>query len=62
MESNHYATDAKAPNMNDLKHFGDGAALVATIGTLLGWLPYLAALLSAIWTGIRIWEWWKARK
>lgn len=48
--------------MNDLKNACDGAAIVCTIGTLMGWLPYVAAGLSAIWTGIRIYEWWKSKR
>lgn len=34
----------------------DGVSVSTIIGTLLGWLPALAALASFIWTCIRIYE------
>jgi len=39
-----------------LKHFLDAASLSAAFGSLLGWLPHLAALLSIIWSLIRIYD------
>lgn len=44
------------------KQAADVLSLGATIGTLAGVLPYLAALASLIWTCIRIYEWVQYRK
>ena len=38
------------------KHLLDFASVFTAVGTLLSWLPYLAALFTIIWTGIRIYE------
>jgi hypothetical protein len=38
------------------KHILDGLSLITVLGTLMNWLPAVAALLSIIWTGIRIYE------
>jgi len=38
------------------KHLLDFASVFTVVGTLLSWLPYLAALFTIIWTGIRIYE------
>ena len=38
------------------KHVLDGLSLITVLGTLMDWLPALAAILSIIWTGIRIYE------
>jgi hypothetical protein len=38
------------------KHILDGLSLITVLGTLMDWLPAVAALLSIIWTGIRIYE------
>jgi hypothetical protein len=38
------------------KHFLDGLSLVTVLGTLMNWLPAIAALLSIIWTLLRIYE------
>ena len=35
--------------MNDLKHLIDGVSILATIATLQGLLPPLAALISILW-------------
>lgn len=35
---------------------GDATALGVVFGSLVGWLPAIAALLSIIWTGLRIYE------
>lgn len=34
----------------------DAASLAATVATIAGWLPAIAALVSLIWTCIRIYE------
>jgi hypothetical protein len=38
------------------KHVLDGLSLVTVLGTLMNWLPAVAALLSIIWTSLRIYE------
>jgi len=38
------------------KHFLDGAAILGAVATVVGWLPAIAAVLSIIWTAIRIYE------
>lgn len=40
----------------------DLAAIATTLGALVDLLPALAALASLVWTGIRIYEWWKGRR
>lgn len=34
----------------------DGVSLGTVIATFAGWLPKVAALLTVLWTGIRIYE------
>ena len=46
--------------MNE-KDMGDLAAGAGAIGSVLGWLPEIAALLAIIWTLIRIYEWARVR-
>jgi hypothetical protein len=38
------------------KHFLDGLSLITVLGTLVNWLPAVAALLSIVWTSLRIYE------
>ena len=38
------------------KHVLDGVSLITVLGTLMEWLPAVAALLSIIWTLLRIYE------
>jgi hypothetical protein len=38
------------------KHFIDGASIVTVMGTLMQWLPAVAAIFSIVWTAIRIYE------
>ena len=38
------------------KHILDGLSLITVLGTLMSWLPAVAALLSIIWTALRIYE------
>lgn len=42
--------------MEQAKHVGDAGALITTVATVAGWLPAIAALVSIVWTGIRIYE------
>jgi hypothetical protein len=51
-----------------LDHLGDGAkhlldfiSISVAVGTLVSLLPSLAALLTIIWTGLRIYDWVEAR-
>jgi hypothetical protein len=34
----------------------DVVSVTATVSALIGWLPAVAAVLSIVWTLIRIWE------
>ena len=38
------------------KHAIDLLSVTTVLGTLVEWLPSIAALLSIIWTSLRIWE------
>lgn len=38
------------------KYIIDGASIATVMGTLMSWLPAVAALFSIIWTVIRIYE------
>jgi len=38
------------------KHAADGLSIGVMIGTLANVLPAIAALMTIIWTAIRIWE------
>jgi hypothetical protein len=38
------------------KHVLDGLSLITVLGTLMNWLPAVAALLSIVWTLLRIYE------
>lgn len=39
-----------------VKSVADGASIGIVIGTIAGWLPAVAALVTIIWTSIRIIE------
>ena len=39
-----------------LKHVGDALSVSVVVATIAQWLPALAAVMSIIWTGIRIYE------
>lgn len=38
------------------KQVGDTLSVVTVVGTLMQYLPAIAALITIIWTSIRIWE------
>jgi hypothetical protein len=38
------------------KHLIDGISVATVMGTLMSWLPAVAALFTIIWTAIRIYE------
>jgi hypothetical protein len=44
------------------KHAIDAGAAVATIATILNWMPKVAALLSAVWYVIRIVEFIRSKR
>lgn len=43
-------------NQETLKHIGDAVSAGVVIGALASWLPPVAALLTIVWTIIRIYE------
>ena len=44
-------------NLNEhTKHLIDGVSVATVMGTLMSWLPAIAALFTIIWTAIRIYE------
>jgi hypothetical protein len=43
-------------NVEQVKSVGDAVSIAGVVATLAGWLPAVAALLSIVWTGIRIYE------
>ena len=45
-----------AQQQEQLKHAVDALSVGVVVGTILQWLPALAALFTIIWTAIRIWE------
>jgi hypothetical protein len=38
------------------RHFGDAVSIGVVVATIAEWLPAVAALLTVVWTAIRIWE------
>ena len=38
------------------KHAVDAASVFTAVGSILAWLPAIAALFTIVWTGIRIYE------
>lgn len=43
--------------MNDIVKLAlDGMSIGTIVGTFLGWLPHIAAILSVVWMAIRILE------
>jgi len=38
------------------KHAVDALSVVTVVGTLVEFLPSVAAVFTIVWTGIRIWE------
>jgi len=44
---------------DNIKTTVDISSLFVAWASLIDWLPALAALLSIVWTGIRIYEWAK---
>lgn len=39
-----------------VKQVGDALSIITAVGTLVEILPALAAVLTIVWTAIRIWE------
>lgn len=44
------------PQSEAAKYIGDAAAITVTLGTIMEFLPAIAAVLTIVWTGIRIYE------
>ena len=44
------------PQQDTIKHLGDALSVGTVLGTIAGYLPAVAALVTIIWTGIRIYE------
>jgi hypothetical protein len=38
------------------KHFIDALSILTAVATLTSYLPHIAAILTIVWTGIRIYE------
>jgi hypothetical protein len=45
-----------------IKQALDVASVITAVGTFMEYLPSVAALLSIVWTGLRIWETETVRK
>ena len=43
-------------SQEQLKLAGDAISIGTVLGTIAGYLPAIAALVTIVWTGIRIWE------
>lgn len=43
------------------KHWIDAASILTAVGTILNWMPQIAALLSVVWMCIRLYEWAEQR-
>ena len=48
--------------MSELKDATDAASVMAAWGAVLGFLPSFAALLSIVWTAIRIYEYFRRKQ
>lgn len=46
---------------DEMKHFIDATALFTAVGAIMHWMPEVAGLLSAVWYGIRIYEYFKKK-
>lgn len=55
-------SEATQQTIEVVKHLGDVAAAGTVIGTLIGYLPAVAALFTIIWTALRIFELWTGTK
>ena len=44
------------PMSEPAKHVGDAVSVGVTFATIVQWLPAVAALLTIVWTAIRIYE------
>ena len=44
------------PLSEDAKHLGDLFSVSVTLATIAQWLPAIAAMMTIVWTAIRIWE------
>ena len=46
---------------NQVKDLADAAAVGGAMGSLIGYLPEIAAFFAIVWTLIRIYEWARIR-
>jgi hypothetical protein len=44
------------PTPETIKHIGDVVSVTTVVGTLAGILPSIAALITIVWTSIRVYE------
>lgn len=44
------------PTDESIKQVGDAISIITVVGTLAELLPAMAAVLTIVWTAIRIWE------
>lgn len=51
------------PSLASIKNaVGEAMSITTVVATLAGALPYIAALLSAVWYGVQLYGWYKSRK
>lgn len=43
-------------SVENIKYVGDALSIGTVVATLASWLPPIAALVTIVWTLIRIWE------
>ena len=55
-------SEAAQQIVETIKHLGDVVAAGTVIGTLIGYLPAIAALFTIVWTALRIVELWTGKK
>tara|TARA_Y100000310_G_scaffold344909_1_gene460386 strand:+ start:65 stop:253 length:189 start_codon:yes stop_codon:yes gene_type:complete len=48
--------DSKHAAIETAGKIADGASVTIMVATVFQWLPAVAALITIVWTGIRIWE------
>ena len=56
MDNSFLGVTVLAHMKDETKSMVDLASLFTVLGTLLEWLPHVAAFFTIVWTGIRIWE------
>lgn len=59
---NHRNTKESNKMVEHAKAAGDWLSLGASVGAVVGWLPSVAAFLSALYTVLRLYEWFENRR